>query len=453
MQTVLTRLRNTSGPVLAVLLFGTAFVLGLAIFALSHSILVSATTMALASLSSALAMREILLKRDAADARDTVSLDLRHHTRQISALTDRIIELEADRHMARPDRAFHDHARLDQITRDIDDISNIVGQLIPILDSHEMRLAALKQRETRDVRPVSRTVDPPVSPPRLTTKPFNPLANLQIEGILRDEILGGKLKIRLLDVMHLTSERVTMRDMSCTLEGRLPEFRNGADLVARGISPGVIQLFDRVRFGFAYEMAGQIAAQGGSVPILCPIMSATFSNHQAADEIVGVIERQPESARRLILVLEQALIDTMTPDEQDRLLRLRDTGARLAMQVTRDFAFDPDDIARLGFGFIIAEAAWLLGDQTQALKSEIHPADLASYLDRYNIMLIAQNVSDPQHLKKLRALGIACAVGTATMRTGTAAPVFRDDIPDTPPIAASIQTVAPLRERLRRVQA
>lgn len=273
--------------------------------------------------------------------------------------------------------------------------------------------------------------------------------------------MSGKLKVRLFDLVQMVSGRVAMREMRCALEGRLPTLQTDADLIAQEISAGVVQLFDRVRFGYAFEIAGQLSAQPSAIPILCPIMNATFRDVTCAEEIVTLIEAQSDIAERLILSFDQTLIMSLRDEERLRIQRLNAAGTRLAMRISTDFAFDPEEITVLGFGFLVASAADLIDDRTEMMQSAIHAADLASYFERYGLMLIANDVDDPAQLIRLKALGIACAGGPVTMRPASTRPTVaarpeerkvtaQAALADKPPASP---TSAPLRDRLRRVQA
>ncbi len=470
MQAIIQRFQTIPGSILAFLLFGGAFVLGLAIFAFSQSLVVAAATMALVSVSGALATRELSVRHSDAETRDRLGNEVRQQARRMAALSDRMIELEAELRDHRPASAFTETGQAVMPARDLDEIVAILSQLIKIVEAQELRLATISSGQRAGstphapsrLRPTALSQLPVIE--RRTASPASPsssLTTLQTEGMLRDDILNGRMKIELIDLVQMLSGRVSMRELICTLDGRLREFKYDTDLMARNVPPGIMQLFDRVRFGYAFEMATQMATQGGAIPILCPIMNATFRNTTSADEIVSLIESEQTVASRLVLAFDQSLIASLSGNDHARISRLSQAGLKLALRVTHHFDFDPAPIEALGFGYVLADSKDLLTETELSARSSIHTADLASYFERYGLMLVAINVQDPADLIRLKGFGIACAGGAATMRAKTSRKSRDDDTQEHDKVTAqdngNDETIklhsAPLRERLRRVQA
>lgn len=478
MQAVIDRLRKTPGPVLSVMLFGFAFVLGLFVFAVSRSVAVTALTMAMTSLASALAGRELISRPGDEKTKALIRDETRSYGKRLSDISDRIIEIEAELRSALSERNSPERMRLDSMARDIDAISTILGNLVAIIqtqDEHRTPKAAppaeAELRKSiaprRDAMIASSAERAPVQAKPMT-KPANALAALQMENILREDILNGKLKIHLQDAVRLDTGRVYVRTVTCALEGRLAEFRNDADLVAGHISPGILQLYDRMRFGFAYEFASQFGTQTGLAPILCPLMDQTFASASAADEIVDMIEARQDLAQNFIIALSHTVLSEPTQEERGRLQRLNDADVALAVMLGNDLNIDPDLLRRRGVRYAVADAARLTGQDGQATRSAIHPADLASYLSRHDILLIATSADSDAMIKSLKSMGVMSASGRAASQFKLAAtPEQRAqpaDIskslqfinPNTPDTMRSSlapeQNVAPLREHLRRVR-
>lgn len=478
MQAVIDRLRKTPGPVLSVMLFGFAFVLGLFVFAVSRSVAVTALTMAMTSLASALAGRELILRPGEERTKAFIRDETRNYNKRLSDISDRIIEIEAEIRSALSERNSPERMRLDSMARDIDAISTILSNLVTIIqaqDDHrapktapaaeaELRKSIAPRRDTM----IAASAERALTQPKPMTRPAHALAALQMENILREDILNGKLKVHLHDAIRLDTGRVHVRTVTCALEGRLAEFRNDADLVAGHISPGILQLYDRMRFGFAYEFATQFGHQTGLAPILCPLMDQTFASASAADEIVDMIEAHQDLARNLIVALSHTVLSEPTQDERGRLQRLSNADVALAAMLGHDLNIDPELLHRRGVRYAVANAARLTGQDGQATRSAIHPADLASYLSRHDIVLIATGAESDATIKSLKSMGVMSASGRAASQFKLAtAPEQRAQEADISKSLRFISTntsnvvradmtpernAAPLREHLRRVR-
>lgn len=472
MQALIERLRKTSGPVLTLILFSAVFGLGLSVFSLSGSIIVAALCMALSSVASALAAREVMGRPDDDRIKTVTQEETRPVHRRIADLSDRVVEIEAEMRHMMSERTTPDRLRLDVMTRDIERISTILSDLVLVVDAQGSPAPVnppLPAQEKPGVIDRPMPAAPQTAAPKSSPqKPANALAALQMENMLREDILGGKMKVHLHDIMNIETQRVAFRQVQCRLEGRLADFHSDRDLIEARISPGVIQLFDRMRFGFAFEFANQFGVQDGALPILCPLMDATFGNPNAADEIVSAIEKHRDLSRHLILALDQMVLSRPTPGEDALLKRLHMTGTPLASILSEDMQIDPDLLFQRGVRFVLADAGLLLGRSRAPLRSAIHPSDLASYLARNEISLIVQGVTNFADIKTLRTTHVIYAGGpvfTQSQQNALGSNVDirtqkRDQRAVKPAPISGISEmhnkynldVAPLRERLRRVR-
>lgn len=479
MQAVIDRLRKIPVPVLSIILFGFTFSLGLIVFAISQSVAVTALTMGLASLAIALAGRGLILPPDEERTKTIIREETRNFGRRLSEISDRMIEIEAEMRAAFSERKSPERMRLDSMARDIDTISMILSNLVTIVQTQdEKRIAkgaAPAEAELRksiaprrDAMIAADTERRPLSQPKIARKPTHALAALQMENILREDILNGKLKIHLNDSIRLDTGRVALRTVTCLLEGRLAEFRSDADLVAGHISPGILHLFDRMRFGFAYEFASQFIRQGGLAPILCPLTDQTFASASAADEFIDMIEAHPDFARHVILGLSHGTLTDPTQDELARIQRLNLVKVSLAVQLDDDLNADPELLFRRGVRYALTEADRLTGQDGRKTRGAIHPADLASYLSRHDIELIATGADDMAIIKALKSISVTLASGKATSQLKIGAAPARpspeadlsqslqfvalDLIESTRPARVPQSGAAPLRDHLRRVR-
>lgn len=472
MQAFIARLRTTSGSVLTIALFAIVFGLGLAVFTLSGSIVVAALCMAMTSVTTAFVTREIFDRPDESHIRSVTQDETRQINRRISDIADRIVEIESEVRHIMCDRTTPERLRLDVMMRDVERISTILADVVYCVDAnHASAVASLPAPtpEKQASRDTLTQAEQPILPTKaVPQKPANALAALQMENMLREDILNGKMKVHLHDIMNIESNRVALRKVECKLEGRLADFHVDHDLIKARISPGIIQLFDRMRFGFAYEFGHQFGMQAGSAPILCPLMDATFGNPAAADEIVATLESQQDLSRQLVLALDHSILSRPTPAEEDRLKRLQIAGTAIAAILSDDVSPDPDFLYQRGVRFAVINASFLLGRSEHVMRSAIHPADLASYLARHDIALIVQNVETLADLKSLKSAGVVYATGALFAQSS------KGDAPDgtnlngsannrrgiKPPAigkfdginSPSGSTVAPLRDRLRRVR-
>lgn len=461
---ILQKLKQFSGPVLTLGLFGISFALGLAIFSISGSVTISAICMALGSVSSALAARELVNHPADDHIKSLARAETRTMARQLSELSERITQIETISQQSIKERSTPERFRIDALSRDIERIGVILNDVIAILDAQDTRFTQISISNGKE----NAIHGTSINRAKHLAKPTNPLATIQKENILREDILNGKLKVQLADIAQIETGRIALRQVRCLLQGRITEFRTDRDLVSGEISPGIIQLFDRMRFGFAFEFAGQFGAQANSAPILCPLMGATFAHAEAADEIVAVIENNDKIARHLVLALEHERLINPTPPEDERLRRLQIAGTSLAAHLSEDLSVDPDILCERGVAYILADADLLLGRKQSAVKSVIHPHDLASFLARFNIALIAQNVDTIADAKALKSIGVQFASGSALAANGASSAALRPSVSAFPsgngPSQSSVGTrapvpkihietaTAPLRERLRRVR-
>ncbi len=179
-----------------------------------------------------------------------------------------------------------------------------------------------------------------------------------------------------------------------------------AALRAQKLGSSLIQLFDRVRFAHAFEIATQLAMAADSPVLVCPLTIETLDDAIAGVEIADLLGRRPAIAKRLCFLLnEDALfLDAGTAGQTMR--SLLKAGCRFAFELKNDIRIDPFILQSRGVSLLLAPASIILAAREGKIQSDIDPVDLVHLLDRHDIDLGISQLTTDIELRTIRSLGI-----------------------------------------------
>ena len=433
-------------------IFVATFALGLLVLSLSASILVSAAFMAVTSAGFYMAAKyradgpQSMLSPT--DTKTVAAIEVVE--RKIARIEQAIDQINAP--------GPEETASL--IRQTIEPIESLLREVASMTLEHDRKLA----ERTPDAQ--STAVAPPQ--PIASTPPANavphPILKIKMETMLREDLLEGRMKLEFSEIVDFLTGRPAYRQVNGVLAGRSPQLVTERDLAHAGIAPALIRLFDRIRFGHAFNLAEQGLALRSGPGIICPLTTETWIDLQSASEIADLMERRPGIAQRFCLIVPDSA-PTSTNETTDRiLLRLKLAGCGLAIAARQDLVLDPLRMSESGVRLVLVPAALLIAADRGKVESEIHPADLTRLLDRYGIELAAIEVANDEERRLLKPLGVRLIAGNgSTPANPLAAPPETANNSDTPSGAheitaaiggsSQITSISSLKARLRRIEA
>ena len=251
-------------------LFASIFIVGLGVFSLSASVIVSSAFLGVSSLAAYTVARRRSEKGSGSDPVygemiDTLSRRVQYVEGSLKTVDARILASGT--------------TALDQIRKEMSPLMETMNNIADLLEQERLggTLGAEKRIEPPNL-PLASNVE------KALPSPSNPLLQLRAEAMLRDALLGGNLTISTRDIVALPTARPAYRMINAHVAG-YPEGSMEVALRSEDFSALVIRLFDKVRFAHAFELASNLSLAADGPIIICPLTLETLNHAAAGDEI------------------------------------------------------------------------------------------------------------------------------------------------------------------------
>lgn len=145
------------------------------------------------------------------------------------------------------------------------------------------------------------------------------------------------------------------------------------------------------------------------LPFYPPLSRATLTNPGAMERLIGALEANRAIAETLVFAISESEWRAVLPSERPAVADIARRGVGLSLTGARTLRFDFGDLEGLGFRSIRIDASRFIGKPDSF--TDFHIADVADYVRRYGIELIATGVVGEQQLTTLYDAGILLAQG------------------------------------------
>jgi len=433
-------LSTPSENTLISLVFAAIFITGRGVFSLSASIIVSSAFLAVSSLAAYIVAKQ---RNEAHAARTELRPDL------IDPLFRRLAAVEGTVKSVETRLSSIDSVIQAQVTRQMEPLVRTIQLLADVIDQHNNRPHEQITEESE-----------PIKAPSL-----NPLRQKRIEAVIRENLQSGRLVTKTQDIVALPTARPAYRVINALLEYQLPNALDEAALRAQKFGSTLIQLFDRVRFAHAFEIATQLAMAADSPVLVCPLTLETLDDAIAGVEIADLLSRRPAIAKRLCFLLndDALFLDAGTAGQTMR--SLLKAGCRFAFELKNDIRIDPFILQSLGVSLLLVPASIILAAREGKIQSDIDPVDLVHLLDRHDIDLGISHLTTDLELRAIRSLGINLIMRSSEPDNPTRVVKMRPEATRSSPRLPRVQEAKfarnepvqlepePLKARLRRMSA
>ena len=296
-------------------------------------------------------------------------------------------------------------SRLEAIEADISVLGTVTRQLAEALAEFEQ---AQRQSRMPDAEPATDPL-PPEEDDTLV-EPLVPLVEL------RAGLDANRLVFHIEPIVLLPQRRPQAYDLVPRLmrdEGGLasaPDFlprRGGEDLVRR---------IESLALDEAVVVARRARTAGQPIRLFLPLSRATLLDRHATDQLLAVLNANQAIATSLGFVLGQAEWQALGAGERRQLFEFHKLGASFSLTEAASLRLDFAELEGMGFVSVRFDAARFL--RRPESYSDLHTADIAPYVKRFDLELCATGVLDEQQLLSLFEDGIVLVQGPHVGRPG-----------------------------------
>jgi cyclic-di-GMP phosphodiesterase, flagellum assembly factor TipF len=343
----------------------------------------------------------------------------------VTALTEQ--QARSDARMAELERLSIESPALvwRAATADIEVLGSLVSDLAHNVAEHEQRLATVSPVEIRpaaskitapapewfeDEAELGFTAEPPMVPESFEAPSSAVMAELK--STLASALASDRLELCLQPVVALPQRKTRGYEATLRLKGESGDLQSDADLRRIATATGLEHELDRVLVDRAVHVLRILRARNREVSLVCGIAGSSLGS----TGFTGMLERLTRLdgglSGALILEISDAEMRALTDDARTAMTMLSAKGIGFGLCRLPHLRLDMAEIAARGIRQVRVSARTLIeATQDEAAGSDIHPADLAEYLQRRGIELLVCDVATEQNVLDLLDHAPPLAIG------------------------------------------
>ncbi|WP_127752129.1 EAL domain-containing protein [Devosia sp. 1566] len=299
--------------------------------------------------------------------------------------------------------------RLGAVEADISVLGTVIRQVAEAVADIEER-AAQPQAAPAALRPApAATIVPP---PREPTIPLE---------TVRRAFGEGRLLFHVQPVVTLPQRRPTGFDLVPRLALEAGALAEPADFLPRQGGADVLRQLESIGLLEAITLARRARTAGQRPNLFVPLSRATLGDGQAAEGLIASLEANRPVAPSLIFAIEEAEWLSLTTAERAVTDAVHKKGSGYSLLAVQSLRLDVGELAARGVRSLRIDAARFL--HAPESLTDFHAADIADYLARFGVTLLASGVSAEAQIPELIDHRITLVQGP---HLGAAAPLRGD---------------------------
>ncbi|HUH76465.1 MAG TPA: EAL domain-containing protein, partial [Devosia sp.] len=319
-------------------------------------------------------------------------------------------------------------SRLEAVEADISVLGTVIRQVAEAVADVEQR-----QAKSQAARPERALAAPPV--PQRPVPEVEPRISI---AALQQAIDDNRLIYHVQPIVTLPQRRPHGYDLLPRLQLGNGQFVNGADFMPRHGGEEALRHIEGIALVEAITMARRARAGGQMLTLYIPLSRATLGDISAAEQLLASVEANPAIAPGMMFVISEADWFRLSPSERAMVGALASNGAGFSLGNVTSLRLEVAELAGQGVKSLRIDSTNFIAEPESF--TDFHAADIANYLARFDVKLLATGVTSERQIIELLEDGIPLASGEHIAAAG---PVRADQLLQ--PAGAAV------RPRLRRV--
>lgn len=285
------------------------------------------------------------------------------------------------------------------LSREIGELADLVENLAESVAVHDALLAAPRPAEI----PVAAEPILQAAPEEKEKKPKRakepvpgPFVGMEAEAILnliRDAVQADRLDLYLQPIVTLPQRKARFYEALSRLrlaDGRIIEAK---DFIAPARAAGLMPQIDQHVVTRCVQVVRRLAAKNREAGLFLNVAAETLRDGKIFPELLAYLEAHRAIASSLVFEFTQAEYRALGPSEQINLTLLAERGFPISLDRMEDLKVDPRALSERGIRFVKVAGDLLLQRGGES-AGDVHPADLADFLARFGIDLVADRIEN-----------------------------------------------------------
>ena len=318
--------------------------------------------------------------------------------------------------------------RLEGMEADISVLGTVIRQVAEAVAEIEDRVP------TRPAPAGSRHITPPPAP-SFTAQPEPRIS----ADALRQAMAENRLLFHVQPVVTLPQRRSHGFDLVPRLMLGNGELVDSADFMPRRGSEELVRRAEGMAMVEAITIARRARSNGQPLALYIPLSRATLDDQVAAEQLAASVEANRAVAPSFTFLVPHAQWSELTTGERALTDALVKKGASFSLSGVTGLRMDVAELAAQGVRSLRIDATRFI--ETPETFTDFHATDIASYVARSGVVLLASGITSERQIVELLDAGITLAQGP---HVGSPGPI-RSDL-------ASEAAGATITQQLRRVE-
>lgn len=303
--------------------------------------------------------------------------------------------------------------RLETIEADISVLGTVIRQVAEAVAEIEEKGAAPAAIPASD-RFVSEAPRPVVAPRQDEIEPIIPLE------MVRQALGNQRLVYHIQPVARLPQRRPAGYDLIPRLMLEDGDLAEPVDFLPRHGGEDVLQRIDGTALNEAVAIARRARTGGQAISLYIPLSSATLRDSAAVEQLLAILDANRVIATGLIFTIAEVEFQELMQTARTALQAIQRRGAGFSLSDTSSLRLNFADLSELGVRTIRVGAGRLIN--SSETYTDFHLSDIASYVGRFDITLLATGVTDERQIVELLDNEITLVQGNHVAPAGPVRP-------------------------------
>jgi cyclic-di-GMP phosphodiesterase TipF (flagellum assembly factor) len=227
---------------------------------------------------------------------------------------------------------------------------------------------------------------------------------------LREAIEANRIDLYVRPIVTLPDRKLRFYDASTRIRAGDDVFLAPGDYLPIAEREHLMPRIDNVMLVKCVQLLRRVGPEARLKGVFCNLSAQSLGDRDFFPELVEFMEENSALAESFVFQVSQRAVLDLGPDELAGLKKLGQLGFVFSLDRVADLDADFAALRDHFFRYVKIETQTLLHDLQQAGAS-VPAADLTSFLDRFDLKLIAEKVDDEASLNSLMEYGVDLAEG------------------------------------------
>jgi len=217
--------------------------------------------------------------------------------------------------------------------------------------------------------------------------------------LVRQALADKHLVYHIQPVARLPQRRAAGYDLVPRLTLEDGDFSDPDDFMPREGGEDVVQRIEGMALNEAVAIARRARTGGQSLSLFIPLSAATVRDSAAMEQVLAILDANRVIATNLIFTIPELDFQTLVQKARPALQAIQRRGAGFSLSYASSLRLNFTELSELGVRSIRVNASRLIASPD--IYTDFHLSDIASYVGRFDITLLATGVTDERQIVEL----------------------------------------------------